>query len=201
MMRQKAMAGLLREAFGQPETRLYLSKYPIRDRDYQYFIDRLVSLNRENQFLMNVTDDDLRRYIERHISATVSAKRKQLVGDWEIRRNGECTVYSLRKDGTAAVRKKSRNSVYGQIAYTADGRWTLDGDSLSMAFDPQTLRLTETDNRDTLALISALREREWQRTQRVTLGKSRTVMFWENCYTTPWGQIETNKTQLLKITR
>ena len=46
---------------------------------------------------------------------------------------------------------------------------------------------------------SQLKERtNWSWTNKVSLGKTGKVMFWEEQYTMPWGEVKTDKTQLLK---
>lgn len=231
MMNQSAMAGLLRQIFRMPEVSLYLQKYLVRDRDYQYFINQMIFLNQENKFIMNVTDEDLQHYIDQHINKTMPAKPKLLVGQWDLRQDNKKKTYLIIKDHSATttvsmdykigVRTEGEHvnvPIFTPLTYSAEGSWSLDGDSLRFDFDPNTLQILSFDidlnnlpNRDENVsddsiklqyeqmVKSQLKERtNWSWTNKVSLGKTGKVMFWEEQYTMPWGEVKTDKTQLLK---
>ncbi len=234
MMNQKAMAGLLRTAFKQPEVVLYLRKYFTRDRMYQSFIDDLISLNLENKFLMNVTDEDMNKYIADHINKTMPAKPKLLVGTWETRQDKQIKTYTLNKDHSATattkmdyrisifVEKENVNvSIVAPLTMTINGQWQLANDSLTMDFDPQTIEILSFDldmnnlpksalerGKDSLdvfkqqykeVVFDQIRNNTtWTWSDKVSLSKSGTIMFWERQYMMPWGQTDTEKIQLLK---
>ena len=235
MMNQQAMAGLLRQAFRMPETTLYLQKYLMRNREYYAFIDRLVRLNQENKFIMNVTDEDIARYVDKHINRTMPAKPKLFVGEWQMREDNQQKTYLFGKDHTATnttqmefqvsiyVEETDVNvSILAPLTFSIDGQWELDGDSLHLDFRPESLQLQAFDL-DFSSLPKAALERAkdsldsrrqqykeairqqlqtgtiWTWSTKVSMGKSGNIMFWEEQYTLPWGQTETNKAQLLKV--
>lgn len=158
MMNKKAMAGLIRSAFKQPEVILYMRKYLTRDRIFQDFIDELISLNQENKFLMNVTDEDMNRYITDHVNKTMNAKPKLLVGSWETRKDNQLKTFTLNKDRSAALTTKMdyrigifveeenvNVSIIAPLTFTIDGQWQLENDSLRFNFDPQTIQILAFD--------------------------------------------------------
>ena len=230
MMKQAAMAGLLRQLYRMPEVALYLQKYLTRDRFYQSFIDGLIRLNQENKFIMNVTDEDMQRYVEQHINKTMPAKPKLLVGQWEVRRDNQKKIYVLGKDqsASATVSMDYRTGVRTEeggvsvpvtapLTYSIQGTWSLEGDSLHLDFDPQTLQIlsfdidlsslskgdepTDENSRQEYEqkVKSQLQQRAgWSWTNKVSLSQSGLIMFWEEQYLMPWGQYWTDKSQLLK---
>ena len=227
MMKQKSMAGLMRQLFRKPEVSLYLQKYLTRDRHYQDFINKLIYINQENKFIMNVSDEDMQQYVEQHINKTRPAKPKLLLGQWEMRRDNQKKIYVLDKDQTVTstvsmdykigIRAEEGGvnvPVMAPLTYSVEGTWSLDGDSLRLAFDPQSLRilsfdidLTNLPSDDGEAdiqhyeqmVLSRLQQRiNWSFTNRVVLSQSGLIMFWEEQYLMPWGQYWTDKSQLLK---
>lgn len=158
MMNKKAMAGLIRSAFKQPEVILYMRKYLTRDRIFQDFIDELISLNQENKFQMNVTDEDMNRYITDHVNKTMPAKPKLLVGSWETRKDNQLKTFTLNKDYSAVLTTKMdyrigifveeenvNVSIIAPLTFTIDGQWQLENDSLRFNFDPQTIQILAFD--------------------------------------------------------
>ena len=234
LMTQNAMAGLIRQMFSMPEVALYLEKYLTRDRSYQGFIDHLVRLNQENKFIMNISDEDMTKYKEQHINKTMPAKPKLLVGQWKMSQDNQHHTYILRKDHTATSVTQMKYkigfhvdvedvnvSMFAPLTFSIDGHWELDGDSLRLSFDPETVQMLSFDldlstlpkaalerQRDSLdsrkqqyqeAVLKQIQEKtKWSWTNKISLSKSGKIMFWEMQYTLPWGQTETDKVQLLK---
>ena len=112
-------------------------------------------------------------------------------------------------------------SMFAPLTFSIDGHWELDGDSLRLSFDPETVQMLSFDldlstlpkaalerQRDSLdsrkqqyqeAVLKQIQERtKWSWTNKISLSKSGKIMFWEMQYTLPWGQTETDKVQLLK---
>lgn len=234
LMNQQSMSGLLRQVFRMPEVVLFLQKYLMRDREYQAFIDHLVRLNQENKFIMNVTDEDMARYVAKHINKTMPAKPKQLVGKWQMHDDNQQITYLFRGDRTATSTTEMdyRVNIYVEeedvyvsilapLTFTIDGQWTLDGDSLRLDFDPETAQILAfdldlsslpksaleraKDNIETRKqqykdhiLLQLQTETRWSWANKVLMGKSGYIMFWEQQYTLPWGQLETEKAQLFR---
>ena len=234
MMNHTMMAGLLRQMLQRQEVVFYLQKYLTRDRVCQHFVDQLVRLNRENKFIMNVTDEDMKRFVEQHVNKTMSAKPKQLIGQWTTTHDRQHITYTFHKDQTASATTEMeyRVSIYVEsedvnvymltpLTFTIDGQWELDGDSLRLCFHPESLQMLAFDldfsslpkaaleeNKDSLdsrkqqyqmTVQKQLQEgTRWTWTNKVLLGKSGQIMFWEQQNPLPWGQVETRKIQLLK---
>lgn len=234
MMDQTAMAGLIRSALQQPEVVMYIRKYLTRDRMFQNFIDQMINLNQENKFLMDVTEEDMNKFIADHVSKTMHAKPKLLVGTWETRQDNQLKTYTFNKDhsATATTRMDYRADLFAEqenihvsviapMTFTISGQWQLEGDSLKMAFDPQTVEIAAFDidfsnlpkaalerNKDSLdsrkqeckdIILRQIKTTvQWSWSEKVSLGKSGNIMFWETQFTLPWGQTETAKRQLLK---
>lgn len=234
MMNQKAMAGLLREMFQQPEVPLYLQKYLTRDQLFQRLIDDLVNINQENQFIMNITDEDMQRFVEQHVNLTMPARPKIMIGQWTTSHDRQNITYTFCKDQTVSsttemvlkigmyVEQEDVNvSMLAPLTFTIDGRWDVDGDSIRLSFDPTTIEILSFDldfsslpkaaleaKKDSLdsrklqyqeTIKQQIQENSrWTWTAKVSLGKSGNIMFWEEQNALPWGEIQTQKTQLLK---
>lgn len=234
MMDQKAMAGLLKQMYNLPEVPLYLQKYLLRDREYHAFVDNLIRLNQENKYLMNITDEAMASYVEKHINKTRPVKPKQLPGQWEQRQNNQLKTYTFRQDHTASLttQMEYRIGMYVEgedvnvymlapLTFTIDGQWSLDGDSLRLAFRPETMQIESFDldlsylpkaalerSKDSLdsrkqqyleTIGRQIREKtQWTWANKVSLSQAGTIMFWENDYTMPWGQIMTDHSQLIR---
>lgn len=234
MMNQKAMAGLLREMYRVPEVTLYMQKYLTRDRFYQRLIDDLVKINQENQFIMNISNEDMKRFVEQHVNMTMPAKQKMIVGQWTTSYDRQNISYTFCKDQTVSsttemvfkvgmyVEEEDVNvSMLAPLSFSIDGQWELDGDSLCLRFDPSTVQILSFDldfsslpkaaleaKRDSLdsrklqyqeVVKKQIQESaRWTWTTKVSLGKSGNIMFWEEQHTMPWGEVQTEKTQLLK---
>lgn len=234
MMSQKAMAGLIREMCRVPEVPLYMQKYLTRDRLFQQLIDDLVNINQENQFIMNISNEDMQRFVERHVNQTMPAKSGMLIGCWSTSHDRQDITYTFRKDRTVTsatdmvwkigvyVEQEDVNvSILAPLSFSIDGQWTLDGDSLRLSFDPATVEISSFSldfsslpkaalerAKDSMAIYQQqyqeavkqqIQEKTmWAWSTKVSLGKSGHIMFWEEQYTLPWGEVETDKTQLLK---
>ena len=158
MMNKPAMAGLLKQMFSRPEVTLYLQKYLLRDREYNIFIDKLICLNQENKYIMNITDEAMASYVAKHINKTMPAKPKLLVGQWEQRHNNRLKTYTFRQDHSASLRTQMdyRIGMYVEgedvnvymlapLTFTIDGQWAIDGDSLRLDFRPETMQILSFD--------------------------------------------------------
>ena len=234
MMNQHAMAGLIQQMFQLPEVTLYLQKYLSRDRFYREFIDKLILLNQENKFIMNISDKDMSEFVEKHINKTMLIRPKMLCGQWHLTQDNQQKTFVFRDDQTTSLttqmdfkvgmyveEEKVNVPMLAPLTFTIDGEWQLNGDSLRLSFDPATVNILAFDldlsnlpkaalerNKDKLesrkieyqeTIKKQIQERtKWTWATKALLGKSGQIMFWEKQYTLPWGEIQTDKTQLLK---
>ena len=49
---------------------------------------------------MNISDADIKQYIETYVNKVVPATEKLIVGTWETKRGPKTITWELRKDGT-----------------------------------------------------------------------------------------------------
>ena len=170
-MTQSASARLLRLMFQQPEVAPYLQRYHSRYNQYETIIENLALINQENKFLMNISDEDMKRYVEDHISKTMPATPKLLVGSWENKQGNKTRTYELRKDHTACYTLHTEMqlgiklneegihvSMVTPLAFTAEGEWNLKNDSLVILLDSATTQLL-TFNFDVSSLPKSFLER------------------------------------------
>ena len=156
---ENASRSLLRHAFQQRSTGLYLRYFFKRRENYAYHIMQLIRLNRENKFMADITDDDLAEYVRKNVDKTMPVTAQQLIGTWEYQLvDNDVFHYNLKKDQTVelicdAVNKLDLylkdEKIYVPILVPTTtrlkGHWRLDGDSLKMDFDNKTLEILAID--------------------------------------------------------
>lgn len=157
-MSHDAMAGFVRLMFSLPEVDLYLQKYHTRNNAYDRFDTQLRLLNQENKFLMNISDDEMKQYIETYVNKVVPATEKLIVGTWEATRGPKTETYDLRKDHTITYtmrtemqltmelqEEKMNVPILTPLAFTADGIWDLHNDTLGFQLDSATAQILTYD--------------------------------------------------------
>jgi hypothetical protein len=156
---ENASRSLLRRAFQQNTTGLYLRYFFKRREAYSYYISHLVHLNRENKFMADITDDDLAEYVKKNVDKTMPATAQQLIGTWEEQFvDNDVFHYKLKKDQMVefiynAVNKldlylkdeKMYVPILVPTTTRLKGHWELKGDSLKMNFDNKTLEVLAID--------------------------------------------------------
>ncbi len=103
------------------------------------------NLNESNKFLMNITDDDMKEFVEKTIKQVHTPQQQEVIGHW-VQANEEDRVdgYEFFKDHSLKYQSVSllpHPAYYGKIAITASlgGKWSLDDDSLIVVMDPQSV--------------------------------------------------------------
>ena len=158
MMEHDALARFVQLMFRQPEVVLYLQKFHTRNNEFDYFSAQIHLLNQENKFIMNISDADMKHYIETYVNKVVPATEKLILGTWESIRGPKTTTWEFRKDGTATYNVstemqlslvfKEENinvAVLTPLSFTAEGRWELWTDTLVMQLDSATTQLLTYD--------------------------------------------------------
>ena len=153
-MKHDALARFLQLVFRQPETVLYLQKFHTRNSAFDSFDAQIRLLNQENKFIMNISDDEMKRYIETYVNKVVPATEKLIVGKWEDTHGSKTTTWTFRKDGTAtctvstemqlslAFDEENMNvAVLTPLEFTAEGRWELWTDTLVFQLDSATMQI------------------------------------------------------------
>jgi hypothetical protein len=158
-LNDNASRSLLRYAFQQRSTELYL-RYFFKRRDaYAHYIMRLTRLNRENKFMADITDDDLADYVKKNVDRTMPVTAQQLIGTWEEQFvDNNVFHYTLTKDQQVEFIGDFNNKLdlylkdeqmYVPILVPTTtrlkGHWRLEGDSLKMDFDNKTLEILSID--------------------------------------------------------
>ncbi len=158
-LNDNASRSLLRYAFQQRSTELYL-RYFFKRRDaYAHYIMRLTRLNRENKFMADITDDDLADYVKKNVDRTMPVTAQQLIGTWEEQFvDNNVFHYTLTKDQQVEFIGDFNNKLdlylkdeqmYVPILVPTTtrlkGHWRLEGDSLKMDFDNKTLEVLAID--------------------------------------------------------
>ena len=158
-LNDNASRSLLRYAFQQHSTELYL-RYFFKRRDaYAHYIMRLTRLNRENKFMADITDDDLADYVKKNVDRTMPVTAQQLIGTWEEQFvDNNVFHYTLTKDQQVEFIGDFNNKLdlylkdeqmYVPILVPTTtrlkGHWRLEGDSLKMDFDNKTLEVLAID--------------------------------------------------------
>ena len=234
MLNEETLRLVVRQAFQQPGVHYFLHKFFARNRYYSETISDMVLLNQENKLLMNISDDDMDEYIRNNVNKTKPATPKLIAGRWENQHDTKRQTYDLRKDLTVSLTNHTEInvtffvedegvnvSVLAPVTYTVEGQWQLEGDSLRMNFNPETVTITSFDldlsnipqasldqKKDCLdikkqqycnSILQQIKDTRWNWVYKVSIAKTETSMFWENQYDLPWGQKETYKEQLVKI--
>ena len=156
---ENASRSLLRHAFQQRSTELYLRYFFRRRENYAYYIMYLIRLNRENKFMADITDDDMAEYVKKNVDKTMPVTAQQLIGTWEEQFvDNNVFHYKLKKDQMVEFIYDTVNKLdlylkdekmYVPILVPTTtrlkGHWELKGDSLKMDFDNKTLEILSID--------------------------------------------------------
>ena len=156
---ENASRSLLRHAFQQRSTELYLRYFFRRRENYAYYIMYLIRLNRENKFMADITDDDMAEYVKKNVDKTMPVTAQQLIGTWEEQFvDNNVFHYKLKKDQMVEFIYDTVNKLdlylkdekmYVPILVPTTtrlkGHWELKGDSLKMNFDNKTLEVLAID--------------------------------------------------------
>ncbi|MBQ9548563.1 MAG: hypothetical protein IJV01_05345 [Bacteroidales bacterium] len=160
----KALGQLLKQIYRMPETTRFLRMYTLRDRVFNQYIDELNRLNRENKFLMSLSDEEMEAYIRKNVQKTRPANPKLVAGTWVVQMNEGRQSIRFLPDHTmelileqldvANIHVDADNQdirMKVPVSCRLGGEWTLEGDSLffttkpdrseilSIGLDPETL--------------------------------------------------------------
>lgn len=156
---ERSILKLLKHAFNQHATVLYLRQYFIRRDVFIRQISIIDGLNRENKFMMGITAEDMAEFIREKIDKTKPATEQLLYGEWEyIFESGDTSTIRLNQDKTASYVCTSKNSLDLYISaigkhvpvvvpavFCIKGKWTLIGDSLKLVYDTKTSEILSFD--------------------------------------------------------
>lgn len=156
---EQALRKLLKQAFSQHATVLYLRQYFLRRGAYIRHTTEIDGLNRENKYLMGITEEDMAEFIRKKIDKTKPASEQLLYGEWErIYESGDTSKICLNIDKTAVHTRTTNNQldlyltslgkhvpVVVPAVFSIKGKWALIGDSLKLAYDTKTSEILSLD--------------------------------------------------------
>ena len=148
----KGLKRILSETIQMPTTTRYLRMYPLRSSFFSRYIDEIDRLNKENKFLMSITDEEMTSYVRKNIQKTRPASAKLLAGTWENQMNDVTLVYKFRTDHSMDLTLSRIDRINLTIddmdlqvrvpySYRMSGTWKLDRDSLRISASPSTAEI------------------------------------------------------------
>ena len=136
----------------EKRVRRYIEYYFQRKQGLQALLEGWSSINEENKFLMNITEEDLKAFEESTIKKSHTAKEKDIIGSWIDSVVVEHTQeYDFRKDHTFTKRISRQIAIplySGKIVriVSLEGTWTIEGDSIIIVNDSSTCQLSVDDS-------------------------------------------------------
>lgn len=111
------------------------------------FINRFTLLNDENKFIMGITDREMDDYVNSISKKGIALTRAALPGRWMFTNKEQRMEYDFHSDYTFSITNNVLSEYmrtrYGsgviRAKLTYDGAWSLQGDSLIMILDANTL--------------------------------------------------------------
>lgn len=154
----QAAAPFLKLLFQKRASALYLKRYFQRRGAYRSTAINLERLNRENKYLMNIGDKDMKEYVRQNVDRQQPATTKLIEGTWEMTEEDESRTYKFYADSTTEMIANSFNQI--ELALQAEktvvyittpltllmkGKWALKGDSIVVTFDNETFEYLSFD--------------------------------------------------------
>ena len=218
----KGLRRILRETIQTPATTRYLRMYPLRSSFFSRYIDGIDQLNKENKFLMGITDEEMTSYVRKNIQKTRPASPKLLAGTWENQMNDATLTYQFRKDYSMDITLSRADrfnltvdnmDVQVRVPYTyqMSGTWELNRDSLRIIGSPSTAEILSLEidlsNRDSLDfykselrenLLLNIRAYPIEQTSEVSMDLTGERLFLSIPYTTALGQTVDVRQQFIR---
>lgn len=131
----------LKDVMGRRRCKKYVQFYIDRLRLYNQIIEGWTNLNEENMFLMDITDEEMKEFVEKTTKQDRPASEKDIVGTWiSSAVDAHKTKHEIRKDHTfkrtESYSLHDRNiagKAYMEITF--NGKWYMEADSLIMIID------------------------------------------------------------------
>ena len=146
---------VMKQVFAHKSTTLYIKRYFIRKDAYQNAVTKLERLNRENKLLMDITDEEIEKYIKQN-SENVSqqAIADLIIGRWVANKD----TIAFHEDNTfertwvmelqmQSILVEEQKEVFVLIptAFRTKGQWTLNGDTLRNEYNFSTAEMLSFD--------------------------------------------------------
>ena len=149
---------VMKQVFAHESTTLYIKRYFIRKSAYQKAITKLEGLNRENKMLMDITDEDIEKYIKKYSNRALQQNlADQIIGKWESNLDNQQT-YVFHEDNVVEktdhikanfqiqlLEEKTEVFVLAPMTIYVKGRWEVKGDTLLIDYDTSHAEIIEFD--------------------------------------------------------
>ena len=146
---------VMKQVFAQKSTALYIVRYFDRKDVYKNAVTKLEGLNRENKLLMDITDEDIEKYIRQN-SENISQQdiADLIVGRWVL--NKDTIVFHedstfertwvMEIQGQIQLKEEQQDVlVLIPTAVRTKGLWTLNGDTLTYDCDSRNAEMLSFD--------------------------------------------------------
>ena len=150
---------VMKSVFEHKSTTLYIKRYFIRKNAYQNAITKLEMLNSENKLLMDITNEDIEKYIKQN-SKKVSQQLMAdlIIGTWLVVEGEHKDTIAFHEDNTFeriwGIRydlmlpldeEQKEVFIYIPASLRTKGQWKLDGDTLRREYDFSTAEMLSYD--------------------------------------------------------
>lgn len=147
---------VMKSVFAHKSTTLYIKRYFKRREAFQNAVTKLEGLNRENKLLMDITDEDIEKYIRQN-SENVSQQTiaDLIIGTWLIE---DKNTFAFHEDNTfemtcvtelqaQVLLEEEQKEVFVVIpaSFRTKGQWMLNGDTLRGEYDFSTAEMLSFD--------------------------------------------------------
>lgn len=147
---------VMKSVFAHKSTTLYIKRYFKRREAFQNAVTKLEGLNRENKLLMDITDEDIEKYIRQN-SENVSQQTiaDLIIGTWLIE---DKDTFAFHEDNTfemtcvtelqaQVLLEEEQKEVFVVIpaSFRTKGQWMLNGDTLRGEYDFSTAEMLSFD--------------------------------------------------------
>ena len=151
--RLEVLKYVVSKSMRDPRVLLYFEYTPARVRFYDHVVQEWKQKSDQCKFLMGITDDELKEYVEKNNRTGRTVKEHELIGKWALSMSSDNHVETIEffKDHTflQTYIKKTQASFYlGSISamMTMPGKWSLVGDTLVKTYLPgTTIKLDTSD--------------------------------------------------------
>lgn len=142
----------LKDVLKRRRCQKYLRTYIDRLKVYNQIIEGWTNQNDENKFLMNITDEELKEFVEKNTKLSHPASEKDIIGTWVSDAvDAHVTEYEFKQDNT--FRNLQSYSLHKQnlagkayVEFTVFGKWHIEADSLIIVPDQTTVKANLNDS-------------------------------------------------------
>ena len=146
---------VMKQVFAQKSTTLYIKRYFPRKNAYQDAITKLKGLNRENKLLMDITDEEIEKYIRQNSeNVPQQAIADLIIGTWLLNKdtiafqedNTFERTWVMEIQGEFQLEEEQKEVlVLVPTAIRTKGQWTLNGDTLTYDCDSRNAEMLSFD--------------------------------------------------------